>query len=243
LGLTKGRCKFTTSDFPRGNSSQICYLRFTVENPHGFSCNKIIAKYVGGNLKQNMSKLKTLREQQNLTQEELSEKSGISARTIQRIETGKEPKGFTLRALAKALEIAENELIYTEIKQEKIEANKIKKEPQEVVLINYSFLKIINLSSIPFILIPPLNIIIPLVLMFIMKQKNSLTKQLISLQILWTILAPIVFMLGIFLKLGNQFSLILMILIVLSNVFIIIRNAIEIDKRKKLYYKLNFNMI
>ena len=79
--------------------------------------------------------------------------------------------------------------------------------------------------------------------MFIMKQKNSLTKQLISLQILWTILAPIVFMLGIFLKLGNQFSLILMILIVLSNVFIILRNAIEIDKRKKLYYKLNFNMI
>ena len=99
-----------------------------------------------------MSRLKAFREQQNLTQEELSEKSGISARTIQRIETGKEPKGFTLRALAKALEIGENELIYKEFQQEKVEIIKDKREPQEMVLINYSFLKIINLSSIPFIL-------------------------------------------------------------------------------------------
>jgi hypothetical protein len=111
------------------------------------------------------------------------------------------------------------------------------------VLINYSLLKIINLSSIPFTLIPPLNIIVPLVLMITMKQKNKLTKQLISLQILWTILAPIVFMIGIFLKLGNNFTLVLMIGIVLSNVFIILRNAIAIDKYKKLYFKLNFNMI
>lgn len=190
-----------------------------------------------------MSRLKVLREQQNLTQEELSEKSGISARTIQRIEKGKEPKGYTRRVLAKALEIEENELLYKEFEQEKPEFIEDKKESKEVVLINYSFLKLINLSSIPFILIPPLNIIIPFVLMITMKQKNIKTKQLISLQILWTIVAPIVFMLGIFLKLGNKFALILMILIVLSNVFIILRNAREIDKSKRLYYKLNFNMI
>nr|WP_262488543.1 helix-turn-helix transcriptional regulator [Flavobacterium gillisiae] len=34
-----------------------------------------------------MSKLKSIRELKNLTQEELSDKSGISARTIQRIES------------------------------------------------------------------------------------------------------------------------------------------------------------
>nr|MBC7611596.1 helix-turn-helix transcriptional regulator [Pseudopedobacter sp.] len=44
-----------------------------------------------------MSKLKRIREQQNLTQEELSEKSAVSVRTIQRIEAGKDPKGYTLR--------------------------------------------------------------------------------------------------------------------------------------------------
>jgi transcriptional regulator with XRE-family HTH domain len=186
-----------------------------------------------------MSSLKTLREQQNLTQEELSKKSGVSTRTIQRIETGKEPKGYTLRILAKALEIEENELLHKKQEQEQTTIS----TPNEVALINYSLLKIINLSSIPFTLIPPLNIIVPLVLMITMKQKNKLTKQLISLQIIWTILAPIVFMIGIFLKLGNNFTLVLMIGIVLSNVFIILRNAIAIDKYKKLYFKLNFNMI
>jgi transcriptional regulator with XRE-family HTH domain len=190
-----------------------------------------------------MSKLKTFRELQNLTQEELSEKSGISTRTIQRIETGKEPKGYTLRVLAKTLEIEESVLLYKELEKEKAGTIEGEKQRQEEVLINYSALKLINLSSIPFIVVPPLNIIIPFVLMLIMKQKNSLTKQLISVQILWTILAPIVFFLGIFLKLGNKFALILLIIIFLSNVFIILRNAIEIDKNKRLYYKLNFNMI
>jgi transcriptional regulator with XRE-family HTH domain len=189
-----------------------------------------------------MSRLKLLREQQNLTQEELSEKSTISVRTIQRIESGKEPKGFTLRVLAKALEVKECELATKQTKDDHIVVEE--NEPlKESISINYSYLKLINLSSIAFIIIPPLNILVPLILMLVMKQKNTLTKQLISVQILWTIVAPIVFMLGLFLKLGNKFTIMLLTLIVLSNVFIIIRNAIEIDRNKNLRYKLNFNMI
>ena len=38
-------------------------------------------------LVKNMSKLEAIREFQNLTQEELAPKSGVSVRTIQRIET------------------------------------------------------------------------------------------------------------------------------------------------------------
>lgn len=190
-----------------------------------------------------MSKLKTIREFQNLTQEELSEKSGISVRTIQRIETGKDPKGYTLRVLAKALEVKESELRTQEVEDETIKNTQKKEEAEDAIVINYSSLKLINLSSIPFIIIPPLNIIVPLILVMTMKQKNTLTKQVISVQILWTIIAPIVFMLGIFLKLGHQFTLILMIAIALSNVFIILRNAIEIDRNKKLYYQLSFSMI
>jgi transcriptional regulator with XRE-family HTH domain len=131
-----------------------------------------------------MSKLKVVRGKQNLTQEELSKKSSISTRIRQRIEKGKEPKGYTLKVLAKALEIEENELLCKKIKQEKFEISANKKETKEVVLINYSFLKLINLSSIPFIIIPPLNILIPLILILKMKQKSAVTKQLISLQIL-----------------------------------------------------------
>lgn len=190
-----------------------------------------------------MSKLKIIRELKNLTQEELAKKSNVSVRTIQRIETGKAPKGFTLRAIAEALSIEENELLFNPLEKGILDYVDEKQKLHETIIINYTKLKLINLSSIPFIIIPTLNIIVPLILMFKMKQKNSLTKQLISIQILWTILAPIIFILGIFLKLGQKFTLFLMILIALSNVFIVMRNAIEIDKNKKLYFKLNFSMI
>lgn len=196
-----------------------------------------------------MSKLKAVREQKNLTQEELSERSKISVRTIQRIESGTEPKGHTLRALAQALEIQESFLQDTltapetdAVQPETEQKTEIPAEEEEAG-IDYSKIKLINLSSLLFVVLPPLNILAPLLLMFVMKQRNSLAKQIISVQMLWTVMAPIIFMLGIFLKLGRQFSLVLMILIVLSNVFIILRNAACIDRNKKLYFKLNFSMI
>lgn len=193
-----------------------------------------------------MSKLKTAREQKNLTQEELSEKSKISVRTIQRIEAGTEPKGHTLRALAEALDIEENllqDIAVTPEIAEVIDDKVITEVKEEQSNINYSQIKIINLSSLLFILLPPLNILVPFLLMFKMRQRNTLARQIISVQMIWTVMAPIVFMLGIFLKLGRQFTLVLMIFIVLSNVFIILRNAAEIDRNKKLYYRLKFSMI
>ena len=196
-----------------------------------------------------MSKLKALREQKNLTQEELSEKSKISVRTIQRIEAGTEPKGHTLRALAQALGIEERLLqdivVISETNDEVIGETdvEIKADQQLHPEINYSLVKIINLSSLLLTLLPPLNVLVPLILMFAMKQKNSLVKQIISVQMIWTVMAPIVFILGIFLKLGRPFTLVLMIVIVLSNIFIILRNAAEIDRKKKLYFRLKFNMI
>ncbi len=190
-----------------------------------------------------MSKLKALREQKNLTQEELSERSKISVRTIQRIESGTEPKGHTLRALAQTLEIEESLLLQEEaiISQKD---NEVKTEvAEESETVNYSLIKMINLSSLLFVVAPPLNILAPFLLMFITKQRNGLTRQIISLQMFWTAMAPIVFMIGIFLKLGKEFTLILMILIALSNVFMILRNAAEIDRKKKLYFKLKFSML
>lgn len=190
-----------------------------------------------------MSKLKTIRERRNLTQEELSEQSGVSVRTIQRIEAGTEPKGHTLRVLAKALAVEESELLMDVVAVEEEKERGILHETQQPALIRYPAVKIINLSSILFVVLPPLNILVPLLLMFWMKQKNELVKQIISVQILWTILAPIFFMLGIFLKLGRTFTLFLMVGIVLSNVFIILRNAIAIDRYKQLYIRLTFSMV
>ena|SRR6218665_1047171 len=189
-----------------------------------------------------MSRLKQLREQRNLTQEELSEQSGISVRTIQRIESGIKPKGHTLKTLAVTLKIEENELLLVENKNDT--AEEITPEISEIeTAVDYSKIKLINLSSILFVVLPPLNILAPIFLSHIFKQKNSLTKQIISLQIFWSILAPIVFMIGIFLKLGRSFTILLLISIVLSNIFLILRNSAEIDRNEKLYYKLNFSII
>ncbi|WP_130736275.1 helix-turn-helix domain-containing protein [Flavobacterium sp. J27] len=179
-----------------------------------------------------MSKIKKIREELNITQEELSEKSGVSVRTIQRIEAGTEPKGYTLKSLSKALGIEEKELLEKE---------------EETFETNLELIKLINFSALPFAIIPPLNIVVPLAIMFIKKGFNSITKQLITIQILWSIVSAFIFMLASFLKnwfaLGSKFILIVMVLLVLSNVYIIIRNTHEIDKKGKLYFQLKFSII
>lgn len=196
-----------------------------------------------------MSVLKNIREEQHLTQEELSSSSGISVRTIQRIESGVVPKGHTLKALAKALQVSESDLLAHPAVNEDtvtlsatVDANTIESQ-NTLSHIDIPKIKLINLSSILFVLLPPLNVIAPLVLSRLLKQNNTVAKQIISLQILWIILAPIVFILGILLKLGSSFTIVLIACIALSNVLLILINLAELDRNKRLRFKLNFNII
>lgn len=191
-----------------------------------------------------MSGLKNIREKHNLTQEELSEKSGISVRTIQRIESGTAPKGYTLKTLATTLNIPETDLLtpHIEVQTNTTTISTVANTSQNH-LINYTIIKLINLSSLPFIVIPLFNILIPLALMYITKQKNTLTRQIIDVQILWSIIAPIIFLLGIFTKPGNKATLVLLIILILSNVYLILKNTWSIDKKKQLHYKLNFSIL
>ncbi|MEQ6118238.1 helix-turn-helix transcriptional regulator [Reichenbachiella sp. MALMAid0571] len=106
-----------------------------------------------------MNKVQILREEKNLTQSELAEKSGLSLRTIQRIEAGNIPKGFTLKSLAKALETEPEILFQNENQNSEI-----------------SRAKIINISSLSFLLLPFGNIIIPAILTY--RTKNKQTKAL-----------------------------------------------------------------
>lgn len=180
-----------------------------------------------------MSRLQEFREKLNLTQEELSEKSGVSVRTIQRIEAGREPRGYTLKALAGALEIDQNELLVQKIKI--------------VDTTNYTILKIINISSLPVTFIPLASILMPLLIMFFSKQFHPIAKQIVSVQIMWTISSAVVFMLSVFSKNlfpnGSKFVLAVMVLIVLSNICIILINTAGLDKNKSLYIKLPFSII
>lgn len=179
-----------------------------------------------------MSKLSEHREKLNLTQDELAEKAGISVRTIQRIESGVKPKGHTLRTLSEVLNISENDL----------RENKSETQP-----IDFQLVKMINLSSILGIVLPPINILLPFFIMKRKKEINELTKQIISIQILWTIIAFTCFILSPFVRkwfdISNQLTLIIIILSVLVNLFIIVRNTISIDKNQKLSICLNFSFI
>ena len=179
-----------------------------------------------------MSRLKKIREKLNITQEELAEKSSVSVRTIQRIEAGTEPKGYTLKSLAKALEVEEKTLLF---------------EQEEAIKLDLGMLKLINFSALPFTIIPPLNIIVPLIVMFVKKEFNAITKQLVTIQIVWTILAVIIFMAASFLKnwldLNSKSILVVMIFLLLSNLLIVFRNAFEIDKNGKLFFQLKFSII
>ena len=57
-------------------------------------------------------RLKELRNQKGMSQETLAEESGLSLRTIQRIENGRSnPTGDTLKRLSNALNVTPDELI------------------------------------------------------------------------------------------------------------------------------------
>jgi transcriptional regulator with XRE-family HTH domain len=91
------------------------------------------------------NKIKELRIQKGLTQEELAEKTGLSTRTIQRIENGEvDPRIYTLSSIAEALDIAYEELIKEEVKAE------INKNEQ------VKWLALFHLSGIFTLLLPPI---------------------------------------------------------------------------------------
>ena len=177
--------------------------------------------------------IKTIREQKHLTQEELAEQSGLSIRTIQRIEAGQKPKGNTAKVLAKTLGV---ELSSLNISSE---------EWTETV--NYALVKRINSATILCCFIPILNIILPLSLTYYYKQNNPITKGMISLQILWCIVFTLLFFISGFLKLTfNLHHLtvlwVIMVLIVI-NLVIILVNSVNLAKHKALYFKLRHNLI
>ncbi len=121
------------------------------------------------------------RQAMNLSQEMLAEDSGISLRTIQRIERGAvRPQPFTVKALADALGCS-----FTIPEAGKTEANR----PDEHNL-NYMPLKLMILSSLCFVLPLIANILIPFIIWYRNRQ-NAVIRRLggviISFQILWTI--------------------------------------------------------
>ncbi|WP_405199081.1 DUF4870 domain-containing protein [Christiangramia sp. LLG6405-1] len=124
-------------------------------------------------------KVKDLRTRKGFSQENLSEESKLSLRTIQRIEKGETvPRGDTLIKLTQALGVTPDDLLEWADIEDK------------------GYLTLMNLSALSILVQPFLGIIIPLVMWILKREKIKLVddtgKKLISFQITWTLVLFIV---------------------------------------------------
>lgn len=176
------------------------------------------------------NKVQLLREENRLTQKELAEKAGLSLRTIQRIEAGNIPKGFTLKALAESLNTTPENLIEKE-------DNNIERA------------KLINSSALFGLIIPFGGIIFPLI--FTYKTQDVYNKQLgrniIGLQIILSIIMSLFLIASPFIQEGLllKFPVFLVVLITFLclKLIVIIINGISLNKNKDLHTKLKFNLL
>ncbi len=120
-------------------------------------------------------RIKDLRNRRGFSQEELSETTGLSLRTIQRIENGEtEPRGDSLKRLASAFDVSADEIIDWTVQEDK------------------GFLTSLSLSALSFLIFPLLGILVPLIIWISKKDKiknlNNIAKDLLNFQITWTML-------------------------------------------------------
>ncbi len=175
-------------------------------------------------------KLKQQRKVQGLTQEELSQVSGISIRTIQRLEKGLSPGSpHTLKTLAAALDLNNTDLIKDK------ELVSLDPSPQ------LQSLKKINLSVLSGLLLPLGNLVFP-ALVFRNHRHVSIeseAKKILSFQLIWTLctllfiflLAPIMqFFFEPLTGGGIPIPVVAYFFAVAINVFLTIQTAFKLDK-------------
>ena len=178
------------------------------------------------------SKVKLLREQKNLTQTELAEKSGLSLRTIQRIESGQSLKGFTLKAIARTLETEPENLFSKE--EENIQIDRA---------------KLINFSALAGLIIPFGGIIFPAILTYRTQDSmnRELGKSVIGVQIILAFVISVLLILSPFIQhwFSIQFPLFLVPLMafIILKLWIVIKNGISLNQTNQLSIKLKNNFL
>ena len=182
-------------------------------------------------------RVKELRCRKGMSQELLAEESGLSLRTIQRIENNEsEPRGDTLKRLAIALNTSPDEILDWTILEDK------------------GYLTLMSLSALGFLFFPILGIILPLIFWILKKDKlknaNELGKSILNFEITWCLLLFSYFIilfsgfLGVIMGyLGNILGpatilklYIPVILLYIYNITVIILNTLKVFKNKKHRY-------
>lgn len=167
-----------------------------------------------------------------MTQAELAERSGISLRTIQRIEAGATLKGFTLNAIAQSLETTPDNLL-----------------PKTEQKIDTERAKLINLSVLTGLIIPFGGIIFPLILTSKTKDipNKKLGKSIVEIQIILTAIFSVVLMMIPFIQknLTLKFPLFMVAIVafLLLKLVIVIVNGISLNKNNNLLIRLKTNFL
>jgi len=186
------------------------------------------------------------RQAKSYSQEMLAENSGISLRTIQRIERGVvRPQPFTVKALAGALgcsfslPVEENDITQT----------------THVSAMNYKPLKLMILSSLCIVLPIIANILIPFIIWYRNRQDEVVRRLggvIISFQILWTIVTFMLVMItpGIaYLLLGTsnpgQFHPVLMMYVLMLgvNVFALVKMTFKLNDAERSGFPMLPNLL
>ena len=175
-------------------------------------------------------RVKRLRVQKGMSQEFLAEESGLSLRTIQRIENGESnPTGESLKRIAGALNVTPDEIIDWSIKEDK------------------KYLTFLNLSALTFLFFPLLGILVPFILWTSKKDRikniNRLGRALINFEITWTILLffipAVLFILskiGLLQNITMSIFFVFIGLLYLFNLISVLMNTIRIMNEKDTIY-------
>lgn len=186
-----------------------------------------------------MSIIKNSREQLGYTQSELANKTGLSLRTIQRLEsTNKEPKGHTLTVLSEAFNMKPSAL------QEKFDTIEKIKESET------SSIRFINLSILSFIGIPFGNLILPFILWRLHRKSkvvDEVGRRIINFQIIWWIILSLLLSISPFIS-NVFFSNTQIILYVLFfgyaiNVIIVCNVAMKLQRNNFNFLKLKLRFL
>ncbi len=180
------------------------------------------------------NRLKELRKRKGYSQEAAAENSGLSLRTIQRIENGEtEPRGDTLKRLANLYGVSPDEILDWAIEEDK------------------GFLMGMNLSALSFLLFPLLGVLVPLVLWISKKDKikdvDRSGRELLNFQITWSMLLflqyafifmSMIFRFGFLRSFGFSMKGLILYHVVLYayNILFVIINSVRIANGKKVRY-------
>lgn len=125
-------------------------------------------------------RVKTNRRLRNLSQEELADLSGLSIRTIQRLEKGETiGSSYTLRTVATALQITPEELTAAPLLHGGRHSASLK------------YMLILNWSALIGLVIPLTNIILPAIMLWRHRHNPQLKlrgQQIVSFQIIWLLI-------------------------------------------------------